>query len=317
MLVPSYNHARYVAATLRSIVRQTHAPAELLVIDDGSRDDSPRVIEEVLKDSIVPCELIVRANRGLCATLNEGLARAKSGEYFAYLGSDDLWLPDFLRRRVSLLERRPAAVLGYGHAYMIDAENHVTECTSEWANYADGDAREMLLSTTAPFSPTVLYRRRALERRGWDESAALEDYDLYLRLSADGEFAFDRQASAAWRAHETNTSRDLEMMLTEVLAAQRRNARGLGVTPAQLEKYGAAAVWRHAEDLIKTGNKIAALKLLRNYRGSATMLPRFAALARTATRFLIPSSMMNKRSHAKKLRARQRYRDVFEDVRPQ
>ena len=119
---------------------------------------------------------------------------ARRGDYFAYLGSDDLWLPDFLKARVGLLESRPDAVLAYGHAYFIDEENHIVDSTADWARYADGDAREMLLQTTAPMSPTVLYRRDALEQQRWNEASKLEDYDLYLRLSAEGPFAFDPQS---------------------------------------------------------------------------------------------------------------------------
>src|SRR3712207_6667375 len=119
VVVPSYNHAPFVAAALRSVFAQTRAPARLLVIDDGSRDGPPRVIGEALKDCPFPCELIARGNRGLCATLNEGLAKTE-GEYFAYLGSDDLWLPGFLEARAAQLEQRPSAVLAYGHAYLVD-----------------------------------------------------------------------------------------------------------------------------------------------------------------------------------------------------
>jgi len=115
VVVPSFNHARFIEATLRSILNQTLPPAKLIVIDDGSGDESPRIIDRVLKDCQFPCELVARENRGLCATLNEGFERAR-GDYFAYLGSDDLWLPDFLEARVGLLETRAAAVLAYGHA---------------------------------------------------------------------------------------------------------------------------------------------------------------------------------------------------------
>ncbi len=158
VVVPSYNHASFVALTLRSIFRQTFVPAELLVIDDGSTDSSPKIIDTVLHDCPFPCEFVARQNRGLSATLNEGFTRT-GGDYFAYLGSDDLWLPDFLQARVSLLESRRDAVLGYGHAFLVDKQNAIVDCTADWANYADGDARAMLLETTAPMSPTVLYRR--------------------------------------------------------------------------------------------------------------------------------------------------------------
>src|SRR5437867_1217260 len=171
VVVPSYNHARFVESTLRSIMKQTLRPAELLVIDDGSTDDSPRIIERVLHDCPFPCELIVRPNRGLCATLNEGFGKT-SGEYFAYLGSDDLWLPEFLAARVAMLYGRPQAALGYGHAYLIDADNRIIDCTRDWANYTDGNVRTMLLQETiAPMSPTVLYHRSILERHGWHEQA--------------------------------------------------------------------------------------------------------------------------------------------------
>src|SRR5882672_4806783 len=190
VVVPSYNHAQFIEATLRSIIKQTLQPAELLVIDDGSGDESPLVIERVLNECPFPCELVARDNRGLCATLNEGFERAR-GEYFAYLGSDDLWLPEFLKARVSLLQSRADAVLAYGHAYFIDENNAIVDSTADWASYTDGAAHEMLLETTAPMSPTVLYRRKALEQQRWNEQSKLEDYDLYLRLNAEGEFAFD------------------------------------------------------------------------------------------------------------------------------
>ena len=113
--VPSYNHAPFIEKCLRSIIGQTLLPAKLLVIDDGSRDDSPRIIERILKDCPFDAELLVRENRGLCATLNQGVGLSE-GKYFAYIGSDDYWLPEFFAARAELMERRLGAVLGYGHA---------------------------------------------------------------------------------------------------------------------------------------------------------------------------------------------------------
>src|SRR6266446_7897434 len=185
VVLPSYNHAPFIEATLRSIMKQTYRPSELIVIDDGSSDDSPAIIDRVLNECSFPCELITRENRGLCATLNEGFART-CGDYFAYLGSDDLWLPDFLRARVDLLDSKPDSVLAYGHAYFIDEQNRIIDSTADWARYADGNVSEMLLQTTAPMSPTVMYRREALEQHRWNEESKLEDYDLYLRLSVWG-----------------------------------------------------------------------------------------------------------------------------------
>jgi alpha-1,3-rhamnosyltransferase len=310
VVVPSYNHAPFVAAALRSIFAQTHAPARLLVIDDGSRDGSPRVIEDVLKDCPFPCELIARENRGLCATLNEGLSKTE-GTYFAYLGSDDLWLPGFLAARVAALEARPRAVLAYGHAYLIDEHGSVYDCTQDWARYADGDARRMLLEETyAPMSPTVLHRRAAVERHGWNQSARLEDYELYLKLSADGDFAFDSRVLSAWRRHGTNTSGDFVWMIEARLEAQRNAATHLELTPAQLEHYQRALNFAGAEDLLRLGDKRAALRYLRRGLSGA---PSTSALARVALRLLTPYSLVRRRNQRKQTTAAQRYGDLFID----
>jgi alpha-1,3-rhamnosyltransferase len=313
VIVPSYNHAPFVAAALRSIFAQEHAPARLLVIDDGSRDGSPRVIEDALKDCPFPCELIARGNRGLCATLNEGLSKT-AGTYFAYLGSDDLWLPGLLAARVALLEeRRPRAVLAYGHALLIDEHDHVNDCTADWASYADGDARRMLLEETyAPMSPTVVYRRAAVERYGWNERARLEDYELYLRLSADGEFAFDPRVLSAWRRHGTNTSGDFRWMIEARLEAQRNVSEHLGLTPAELGRYQRGLNFAGAEDLLRLGDKRAALPFLRRgLRGA----PSAAALARVALRLVTPYSLVRRRNRHKQAGAASRYRGVLKSER--
>jgi alpha-1,3-rhamnosyltransferase len=304
VVVPSYNHARFVADCLRSIFKQTHAPSELIVIDDGSTDDSLSIIERELKDCPFPCELVARANRGLCATLDEGLARTNS-DFFAYLGSDDLWLADFLRERVAVLERRARAVLAYGHAFLIDAGNRVVDCTKDWgAAYADGDAREMLLGTTAPLSPTVVYRRAAVERHGWREGARLEDYELYLKLSAEGEFAFDPRALAAWRWHGANASRDQRMMLDEQLSAQRRAAALLGLNEQDLESLHARLRFERAEDFLRLGLKRDALRLaLSNLSGARS--PR--TIARIAARLVVPFSFVRARKRRAALRASEQF----------
>lgn len=310
VVVPSYNHAPFVEATLRSIFRQTRAPARLLVIDDGSRDGSPQIIARVLNDCPFPCELIARENRGLCATLNEGLSKTV-GRYFAYLGSDDLWLPGFLDARVALLEERASAVLAYGHALLLDVRGEVFDCTLDWAAYADGDARAMLLEETfAPMSPTVLYRRAALERHGWNERARLEDYELYLRLSAEGEFAFDPRVLSAWRRHGSNASGDFVWMIEARLEAQRNVAAHLSIGPDELEHFQRVLRFAGAEDLLRLGDKRAALKFLRrSLRGA----PSARALARVALRLVAPHSLVEWRRRRRRESAARRYGRRMED----
>ena len=304
VVVPSFNHAPFIQTTLRSIFNQTQAPAQLLVIDDGSNDGSPDIIEQTLQDCPFPSELMARSNRGLCATLNEGLSRT-SGDYFAYLSSDDVWLPDFVEARVSLLEARPQAVLGYGHCFLIDAANQIIDCTLDWAPYAHGDAREMLLKQTfAPMSPTVLYRRTSLETEGWDEQAKLEDYDLYLRLSTRGDFAFDARVLSAWRQHSHNTSQDFSWMIDARLAAQRRVADRLGLSAGELEHFQRVLLFAGAEDLLRLGEKSRAFKLLRRSLSGA---PSTASLLKSVARLCVPYSLIKWHKKRKQGRAAQRY----------
>jgi alpha-1,3-rhamnosyltransferase len=299
------NHAPFIEKTLRSIFRQTLLPRELVVIDDGSRDESPQIIERVLGDSpIAACEFIARENRGLCATLNEGFALAARGRYFAYLGSDDLWFPQFLAARVEALEARRRAVLAYGNAYSIDEADRIIDNTADWARYRDGSVRRMLLETLAPLSPTVVYRRDALGAHRWNEAAGLEDYELYLRLSAEGEFAFDPRVLSAWRQHGSNTSLNLRLMLNEKLSAQQRVAARLGLSAAEAAEFQTLARFRSAQEFMRRGEKLEALKLAsRNWRGAQTSREAFKFVASLLT----PRRLLNWRRSRTRARAGARY----------
>lgn len=304
VVVPSYNHAPFVQTALQSIFNQTLAPTELLVIDDGSSDGSVELIEKSLKNCPTPCELIARQNRGLCATLNEGLAKT-NGKYFAYLSSDDVWLPEFIEARVLRLEATPQAVLGYGHCFIIDTQNLIIDCTRDWATYAIGNARQMLLQQTfAPMSPTVVYRKDAVEQEGWNEQARLEDYDLYLRLSTVGDFAFDERVLSAWRQHAHNTSRDFSWMIEARLAAQRRVAERMGLSATELEHFQRVLKFAGAEDLCRLGEKSKAIKLLQESFGAA---PSISSKLRAIARLCEPNPLMKWRKRRRQTKVKEHY----------
>ena len=288
VLVPSYNHAPFVEQTLRSIFAQTRLPKKLIVIDDGSKDESVKIIERVLRDCPFDSEFIKRENRGLCQTLNEGFAKT-NGEFFAYLGSDDVWLPDFLERRVKILRARPRASLAFGHSYLIDEENNIVDSTANWTDFADGDLLPQLLRGIVPPSPSVVYRRKQLEKYGWNENSILEDYELYLKIAgAGGEFAFDKNILCAWRQHASNVSRDFPLMLAEWLAAQNRVAADLKISRAELDKLQTELKFNAVFDYIRHGKKRAAFKLGReNFRGAKSA----AQIGEILLRFAVPQRL--------------------------
>ncbi|MGI8556100.1 MAG: glycosyltransferase family 2 protein [Pyrinomonadaceae bacterium] len=303
VLVPSYNHAPFVEQTLRSIFAQTAAPEKLIVIDDGSKDESAAIIERVLRDCPFDAEFYKRENRGLCATLNEGFAKT-NGDYFAYLGSDDIWLPDFLERRVKILESRPEAVLAFGHSFLIDEENRIIDSTENWTKYADGEMLPQLLRGIIPASPSVVYRRAALEKNGWNENAILEDYELYLKLSAAGEFAFDKNILCAWRQHSRNVSADFPLMLSEWIAAQNRTADYLKISRGELDKIQTELKFNSVFDYLRHGKKRAAFALMReNLRGAKSAVQ----IAKIFLRFIVPQKLFQWNRRRKRNRAIKNY----------
>jgi len=300
-VVPSYNHAPFIERCVRSILGQSLHPKKLLVIDDGSTDGSPAIIERVLKDCPYEAELIVRENRGLCATLNQALEM--SGEkYFAYLGCDDIWLPRFLERRREMLESRKNAVLAYGHAYLIDENDNVTDSTAEhtatWAHYPDGYARPMLVKGHSPISSTVFYRQSALEAVRWNEGARLEDYEMYIRLMDLGDFAFDPEILSAWRDHSSNTSKNSEMMLDEIIETQKRNFDILGATREELKEMQLRTKFTYARERLQYGDKAGAIRMARSSWRGADSLPQ---LLKFIIRLAVPMSVVEmKRSRKEK-----------------
>ena len=281
VVVPSYNHERYIDECLRSVMSQTAPPVELIVIDDGSTDGSYAIIERVLKDCPFRCEFYTRQNRGLCNTLNEGLEKA-SGEYFAYLGSDDLWLSTFLESRSNVLCAAVDAPLAYGHSFIIDETSRVMGRSYGSALPHRDSTREMLLFGFVPTSPSVLYRRSALENESWDPAIRLEDFDLYLRLSAQNEFAFDEGVLSCWRTHPANTSKQVELMVMESIGALERNAEVLHITDAELAAAARNMNVYLVDSLLEEGRRAEAISMfvknIAGFRNSSELLKRAAKL---------------------------------------
>lgn len=310
VLVPSYNHAPFVERTLRSIFAQTLPPKKLIVIDDGSKDESAEIIRRVLRDCPFENEFISRRNRGLSATLNEGFALSK-GKYFAYLGSDDLWFPQFLEERIKLLESRPNAVLAFGHAFLIDENERIIDSTENWTSFADGDMLPFLLRGQVFSSPSVVYRRRALERHRWNENSVLEDYELYLKLCADreSEFARDERVLCAWRQHGWNVSGDFPLMLREWIAAQNRTADKFDLSRAELDKIQTELKFQSVADYVRHGHRREALSLFFNNLSGARSP---VQIGKMLFRLTIPQALFQWNRRRKRQRAIEKYGNLKE-----
>lgn len=291
--IPSYNHARFISRTLDSVFKQTHLPSEVLIIDDGSKDDSVAVIRQGVLNAPVPVTVSARENRGLCRTLNEALVRTNS-KYFAYIGSDDLWAPERLQLGVEALERSPEAVAAYSHCYFIDSDDQLIGATAAHSEFIDGELLPRLLEfRSVPPSPTVLYRRSALESVRFNEASRLEDFELYLRLSAIGQFRFIPKHLGYWRIHAGNTSGALRMMVDERKAAVRRVAPSIGLTEEQIRRASSLSDWLYATEFLSSGERMEALVMSLT---NAWAAPSLESVARRTLQLATPSRILRWRT---------------------
>lgn len=302
VVVPSYNHERFVAAAIRSIIGQSRPPDELVVIDDGSRDGSAEVIERELAQAPFPARLIARENRGLSATLNEGL-RLTSGSYFAYLASDDTWAPTRLATGIAALEADPDAVMAYGAATIVDAQDRVLGTWGRNYHVANLSLDDLLRFTSIPLAATVTYRRAAIESIGWNESSPMEDYELYLRLSSRGPFAYVESPEGSWRMHESNVSKDLPKMLREALSTQRRVAEDLGIGEDALRRYQHYVRFAYGGFFLQAHQWRPGARLT---FGSLAGAPSRAALARRLAHVMVPPGVLAARQRVRERRAGRR-----------
>lgn len=218
VVIPSFNHASFVEAAIDSVLRQTTPDLELVVIDDGSVDDSVERIQEKLKPLGENGRVYFNArsnNRGLCRTLNEGLTRAR-GVFFAYLGSDDLWEPQKLEKQICALEAEGRnAGAAFSDCYIIDQEGNRTDRFGRQYSFRGGDIYgDLLKMKFHPASPTNLFvRQKLVNAGGFNEAIRIEDRDVWLRVARYYRIAYVDVPLASFRVHKGNTSTtDIDVM---------------------------------------------------------------------------------------------------------
>ncbi len=199
VVIPTYNRADLVGAAIDSVLTQTFADLELIVVDDGSTDDTPAVLARFTDPRV---RVISQANQGISGALNAGM-RAARGEYVIMLGSDDRFLPTCLDGLVARVNSSPSAVVVYGRARAIDTQGApLAAMTGAPPPYPDNP---LLSALYGDFVATIaaLIRRDALEQVGYCDPALRgnEDWDLWIRLARVGAFAFVPEVLVEFRIH--------------------------------------------------------------------------------------------------------------------
>jgi GT2 family glycosyltransferase len=213
LVIPNYNHARYLSESLGSIVSQTHAPDRVLIIDDASTDDSVSIISPFIAEQR-GWELIQhKENRGVVRRQNEALAAAAT-EWIGFLGADDVLHPTYLEKTIAQATHYPDAglicacceIIGLSETRML---RPMMLPARKSTILSPADVHKILLAGDNYFSGTVsLYRRSALQALGgFDESAgSFADSLLARQLALSFGFYFLADILGYWRIHGQNYS---------------------------------------------------------------------------------------------------------------
>jgi glycosyltransferase involved in cell wall biosynthesis len=207
-IVPVYNCAQYVGKAIESILAQTYRAQEIIVVDDGSTDNTREALEPY-KDSII---YVYQKNAGEPAARNTGI-RHSTGEYIAYLDADDLWLPDKLQLQMEYFRTHPQCDLVYTDMMTFDDQG-IIECSvrsSRARVYSSGKIFPQLFRETLFGSGSVVLRKAAAEKAGgFDETFFVgSDYEMWLRMSRSFEFGYVDKPLLMYRQHRDMSTQKL------------------------------------------------------------------------------------------------------------
>jgi glycosyltransferase involved in cell wall biosynthesis len=216
VIIVNYNYGRFVGAALESVLAQTYEKLEIVVVDDGSTDDSP----EILRMYEPRVRLVRQANKGVSAARNRGIAESE-GSLVAFLDSDDMWLPKKVERQVETFGDLAVGMVYTGLEY-VDSEGRTLCSATEGTR---GDVLVELALLRGPGVPasgsSAMVRRSALETVGlFDESLSTSaDWDLWRRIACHYKIELVREPLVQYRQHGSAMHRNVESYERDMLRA--------------------------------------------------------------------------------------------------
>ena len=246
VVVATYNMGRFLPEALESVLRQTYAPFEIHVVDDGSTDGTPEFVRPFLH---VPGLTYHRQpNQGQASAKNVGV-RAATGDLIAFLDADDLWTPGKLELQVSAFERRPDVGVVHSNFAYIDEEGAILG--SPKRRYYDGWIAGRLLVENFVNGMSSVVRRECFNVVGlFDESLPMAiDYDLWLRISAKYQFLFVDEVTYLYRKWAGQMSHNYRRRLQCAIAVMERF---LAEHPGLVDRRTVREAWAHT--FVSRGN---------------------------------------------------------------
>lgn len=225
IILPSYNYASFIAEAVESVLRQTHSNIEVIIVDDGSTDDTADVAARLVKQD-ARIVYIRQSNQGPSVARNTGMQKAK-GEFILFLDADDISPPQKIQAHLEHFVQVPDADISYGRSrYFLSGKpeenfSSIALDHNDWMPCVSGNATTVIpalvVNNIMPICSAML-RRSVVERvRNFDNALKwVEDWDYWLRAAAAGcrfEFSDDERLAAFIRVHDTSLSKNSSGML--------------------------------------------------------------------------------------------------------
>lgn len=256
IIAPCYNAEKYLEAAIESIFAQDYENFEVIIVDDGSSDNSIAMLQAL--QGKYSFQLYTQANQGVSAALNHGLRHAK-GVYVSTPDLDDIMLPSSLRIRAEYLEQHPeVGCVGALISYMDCEGKHIKSQSRDYIERQHFD--EIVRGAVVVGAPTALYRMQALrEAGGYDPTIKVQDFQITLRIAHKG-YRIDvlPVVVTRYRRHANNLSRKYRVLLDADLRAlepyrdhpEYQHGRTFAVHKAL--KYAVVSDKRHAWSLLRS-----------------------------------------------------------------
>jgi glycosyltransferase involved in cell wall biosynthesis len=209
VIIPAYNCASTIRETLGSVFQQTYQDFEVLVINDGSTDETPQILADIQDPRF---KVFSYPNEGLAAARNRGITQAQA-ELITFLDADDLWAADKLELQLNALQQNPDAGLAYSWTlFMSEDGQNVTPDRS--CTYAGDVLPTLLVDNFIASGSNVMLRRSVVETVGFfDETlASVEDWDYWLRVATHYSFAVVPKHQVFYRQSSGSLSSKVDLM---------------------------------------------------------------------------------------------------------
>lgn len=221
VIIPCYNQGRFLPIAINSVLNQSYKNVEIIVIDDGSSDDTAEIAK-----CFTGVLYFFQVNQGLSAARNSGIGLA-SGDFLVFLDADDWLYREALSINLAILLNDPALAFVSGAHDKVDSSGNLLESVAEIVE--NDHFMRLLEGNYIGMHATVMYRKTVFDSLKYDVSLrACEDYDLYLKISKTHPVCHHTGKVAAYVIHDANMSGNIAMMLNNVhLVLERQKDRGL------------------------------------------------------------------------------------------